>query len=44
MNAFRQKMSEIFFKDTGAEIVITPDETSMPTIDFIKLLNQKLNK
>lgn len=44
MNKFNQKMSEIFVEESGAEIIILPNEMSLPTPEFLALLKNRLNK
>lgn len=44
MSRFNQKMSELYLKNHGAEIIIFPKEMGMPASDFLNLLRFKLKK
>jgi hypothetical protein len=44
LSKFRQKLSELYYKKTGAEILIFPNETDWNLDELYKILKEKLNK
>ena len=44
LTKFRQKVSEVYKKKTGAEILIFPQDTDWDLLELSKLLKDKLNK
>lgn len=44
LSGFKQKLSELYEKKTGAEILIFPKDTDMDLLELSKLLKDKLNK
>lgn len=44
LNKFRQGVSDLYFKETGAEILIFPQDTDIDITELAELLKENLNK
>ena len=44
LNTFRKKLSELYKKETGAEILIFPQDTDLSLNELYELMKKKMNK